>query len=169
MASTRPESDQPCLNQDGEVYACGQNSVRFRTNLRIDASTKRRRFCSGHGSITRSASRALECAASGQRQARRTFTRGVDPVKARQPLNSAAFGPDKLNAISEAFELAWGDVAIALETSPAREDARLTIATAVLEAATAASGLLDVEQLRRAGTLAITRKYPAAAKPFPAP
>jgi hypothetical protein len=89
-------------------------------------------------------------------------------MKARRLLESTSFGPEALKVICEAFDLAWGDVANAFDTSFAREDVRLTIATAVLEAATAASDGLNIDHLRLAGRLAIERKYPAAVSTNPA-
>jgi hypothetical protein len=59
-------------------------------------------------------------------------------MKARQLIGGAAFPPDQLKVIFEAFDDAWDEVAADVSTrSTAVEAARLSLATIVLSLATA--------------------------------
>jgi hypothetical protein len=46
-------------------------------------------------------------------------------MAAHQLVEGASFGPEALNVIGKAFDLAWADVAHAFPTPPAKEAARL--------------------------------------------
>ena len=69
-------------------------------------------------------------------------------MKARQLINGASFGPDKLKAVTQAFEEAWGLIAGNYGGPLAIEAARLKLANAVLEVA-AREKTCDVELLKR--------------------
>ena len=70
-------------------------------------------------------------------------------VKARQLIDGAAFGPDALKAIGDAFEAAWAEIAGNFGNDPQTiEAARLWLANAMLSIACEDSR--DVEVLKRA-------------------
>jgi hypothetical protein len=70
-------------------------------------------------------------------------------VKARQLIDGAAFGPDALRAISDAFDAAWAEIAGNFRNDPLTiEAARLWLAKAMLSIASEDSR--DVEALKRA-------------------
>jgi hypothetical protein len=81
-------------------------------------------------------------------------------MKARQLIEGASFGPEALNVIGKAFDLAWADVEHAFPTPLAKDDARLTIANGIL--ANASDDSRDVEELRMHGHRALIRAYPQA-------
>jgi hypothetical protein len=81
-------------------------------------------------------------------------------MKARQLIDGASFGPEALKVIGKAFDLAWTDVEHAFPTPPAKEAARLTIATGIL--ANARDDSRDVEELRMHGHRALVTAYPHA-------
>jgi hypothetical protein len=70
-------------------------------------------------------------------------------MRARQLINGAAFGPDALKAIGDAFDAAWAEIAGQFGTDPVViEAARLKLASAVLSIANEDSR--EVEVLKRA-------------------
>jgi hypothetical protein len=70
-------------------------------------------------------------------------------MRARQLIDGAAFGPDALKAIGDAFDAAWAEIAGQFGTDPVViEAARLKLANAVLSIASEDSR--DVEVLKRA-------------------
>jgi hypothetical protein len=70
-------------------------------------------------------------------------------MRARQLIDGAAFGPEALKAIGEAFDAAWADIADTYGKDPLQiEAARLKLANALLSIASEDSR--DVEVLRRA-------------------
>jgi hypothetical protein len=81
-------------------------------------------------------------------------------MKARQLIEGASFGPEALNVIGKAFDLAWADVEHAFPTPLAKDAARLTIANGIL--ANASDDSRDVEELRMHGHRALMMAYPHA-------
>ena len=78
-------------------------------------------------------------------------------VKARQLINGASFGPAAIKAMSEAFDLAWGQIASHFDGDPLiRDSARQSLAEAVLAAA--AYSIPDVQTLKDAGLSVMASK-----------
>jgi hypothetical protein len=79
-------------------------------------------------------------------------------VDARQLLGGAAFGPDQLKVIFEAFDDAWDEVAADVSTrASAVEAARLSLAAIVLSLARA--GPIERAGLKAAAVDAFRRKH----------
>jgi len=82
---------------------------------------------------------------------------GDSAVKARQLINGASFGPAAIKAMSEAFDLAWEQIASHFDGDPLiRDSARQSLAEAVLAAA--AHSIPDVQTLKDAGLSVMASK-----------
>jgi hypothetical protein len=82
---------------------------------------------------------------------------GDTSVKARQLINGASFGPAAIKAMSEAFDLAWEQIASHFDGDPMiRDSARQSLAEAVLAAA--AYSIPDVQTLKDAGLSVMASK-----------
>jgi hypothetical protein len=83
---------------------------------------------------------------------------GTARVDARQLIGGAAFAPNELKAIFEAFDDAWNEVAADVSTrASAVEAARLSLATIVLKLA--AVGPIERARLQTAAVHAFRRKH----------
>ena len=79
-------------------------------------------------------------------------------MKARLLIDGASFGPDALQAISQAFDEAWQEIAGNIGSDPQDiEAARIRLADAVLSIADEDSR--DVEVLKRAALLRLALDY----------
>jgi hypothetical protein len=79
-------------------------------------------------------------------------------MRARALIDGAAFGPDALRAIGQAFDMAWAEIASDFAGDPVvTEGARLTLANAILSVASEDSR--DVDILKNAVLQAMARKY----------
>jgi len=79
-------------------------------------------------------------------------------VRARQLIDGASFGPDALQAISEAFDAAWSEIADRFRNDPADIDnARYKLATALLSIASEDSR--DVKVLKKAALQRMALDY----------
>jgi hypothetical protein len=79
-------------------------------------------------------------------------------MKARHLIDGAAFGPDAVKVIGQAFDKAWDDIAGNFGEEPATiELARLRLAEAVLSVASEDSR--DVEALKRGALEAMALRY----------
>jgi hypothetical protein len=79
-------------------------------------------------------------------------------MRARALIDGASFGPDALKAISQAFDLAWSEIASYFAGDPVvTEGARIALANAILSVASDDSR--DVEVLKQAGLQAMARNY----------
>jgi hypothetical protein len=82
----------------------------------------------------------------------------TEPTKARQLIEGASFGPEALNAIGEAFDAAWAEIASNFGDDPADvEKARLRLANALLSIASEDSR--DVDVLKRAALQRMALDY----------
>jgi hypothetical protein len=73
---------------------------------------------------------------------------GTTIMRARQLIDGAAFGPDALKAIGEAFDAAWSEIAGNFSNDPVEIDnARYRLANALITVASVDSR--DVEVLKR--------------------
>jgi hypothetical protein len=80
-------------------------------------------------------------------------------LKARELIDSAAFGPDTLKVIGKAFDEAWASIAGNFEENPlAVQAARLKLANAMLAEAKA-NGHHNVETLKSAALQAMALSY----------
>jgi hypothetical protein len=80
-------------------------------------------------------------------------------MKARELLDIAAFGPDALKVIGQAFDGAWASIAGNFDESPRTvEAARMALANAVLAEARA-NGHNDVEKLKNAALRTMARAF----------
>ena len=80
-------------------------------------------------------------------------------MKAPELIDDAAFGPDTLKVIGQAFDEAWASIAGSFDESPlAVEAARLKLANAILAAAKA-NGANDVATLKNAALQAVVLAY----------
>ena len=78
-------------------------------------------------------------------------------MRARQLINGASFGPAAIKAMSEAFEMAWEQIASHFDGDPMiRDSARQSLAEAVLAAA--ADSIPDVQALKDAGLRVMASK-----------
>jgi hypothetical protein len=87
-------------------------------------------------------------------------------MRARQLISGAgaAFGPDALKVIGQAFDEAWAQIAGHFGSDPAViESARLSLANAILASATNASR--DVEALKNEALKTMARSYPSLGPP----
>jgi hypothetical protein len=79
-------------------------------------------------------------------------------MKARLRIDGASFGPDALQAIGQAFDQAWQEIAGNIGSDPQDiEAARIRLANAVLSIADEDSR--DVEVLKRAALLRLALDY----------
>jgi hypothetical protein len=79
-------------------------------------------------------------------------------MKARQLIGGAAFPPDVLKIIFEAFDEAWAEVSPEISSRPAAIDsARTSLASIVL--GLAVTGPVDRQQIRAAAVDAFRRKH----------
>jgi hypothetical protein len=79
-------------------------------------------------------------------------------MRARQLINGASFGPDALNAIGKAFDVAWEEIAGNFGNDPADIDnARWKLANALLSIASEDSR--DVEGLKKAALQRMALDY----------
>jgi hypothetical protein len=79
-------------------------------------------------------------------------------MRARQLIDGASFGPEALQAIGQAFDAAWAQIADNFGNDPVDIDnARYALATAVLSIAGEESR--DVEVLKRAGLQRLAIDY----------
>ena len=89
-------------------------------------------------------------------------------MKARLLIEGAAFGPDALKVMRQAFDQAWADVEHAFTTPELKEAARLCLADIL---ANARNDSRDVEELRLLGHRALiqrhTQEMVQAVKPRP--
>jgi hypothetical protein len=69
-------------------------------------------------------------------------------VKARQLIASASYGPDRLRAISKAFDDAWEQIAPTISTRAEAVDARMKLAKVVLTLA--GKGIQEPDQMTKA-------------------
>jgi hypothetical protein len=66
-------------------------------------------------------------------------------MRARQLIDGAAFGPDALKAIGEAFDAAWAEIADNVGNDPvANDEARYKLATPLLDVASEDSRDVDL-------------------------
>jgi hypothetical protein len=80
-------------------------------------------------------------------------------LKARELIDSAAFGPDTLKMIGQAFDEAWDSIAGNFEENPlAFQAARLKLANVILSEAKA-NPHDDVETLKNAALQAVALSY----------
>ena len=78
-------------------------------------------------------------------------------MRARKMLVDAAFGPDALRVITQAFEEAWASIADQYKTPDQVEAARIQLANAMLSVAS--DGSRDVKVLKRAALLVMKGDY----------
>jgi hypothetical protein len=79
-------------------------------------------------------------------------------MKARQLIDSAAFGPEVLRAIGQAFDEVWAEIAVTFGDDPAKvEAARLMLATTLLSIASEDSR--DVDVLKKAAMQGMRLAY----------
>jgi len=79
-------------------------------------------------------------------------------MKAYRLIDGAAFGPETLKAIGQAFDQAWPEIARYFGNTPVeREAGRLRLAEAVLSVAT--EGSTDVSALKTGALLAMAMNY----------
>ena len=79
-------------------------------------------------------------------------------MRARQLIDGAAFGPDALKAIGQAFDAAWSEIAGKYGNVPTDIDnARYRLASALLSVAS--EDCRDVEVLKRAALRTMLRSY----------
>ena len=79
-------------------------------------------------------------------------------MKARKLIDGAAFGPDVVHAMGQAFEEAWKEIAATYGGDPsAIEDARVRLAEAVLSVASEHS--TDVAALKAGALQAMAKDY----------
>jgi hypothetical protein len=79
-------------------------------------------------------------------------------MRARQLIDSASFGPEALQAIGQAFDGAWADIADHFGNDPTEIDnARYKLATALLSIASEDSR--DAEVLKNAALLRMAMDY----------
>jgi|SoiMetStandDraft_5_1073268.scaffolds.fasta_scaffold1528622_1 hypothetical protein len=69
-------------------------------------------------------------------------------MEARRLLDSAAFGPDALKTICQAFDEAWAEIEASIGCDQQREMVRLRLADAILSVASESSR--DAEVLKKA-------------------
>jgi hypothetical protein len=79
-------------------------------------------------------------------------------MRARRIIEGAAFGPEVLKVVMQAFDEAWESVSGKFR-SDEHEHARAELADSVMNAAREDSA--DVERLREAGVRAMALKYPS--------
>jgi len=85
-------------------------------------------------------------------------------MKARRLIDGAAFGPEKLKAMGEAFDQAWAQIAGNFGDSPTQvENARLRLADALLSVATEES--TDVAALKDGALQAMAMDYRSGIRP----
>src|SRR5262249_24341249 len=83
---------------------------------------------------------------------------GSAMVKARSLIDGAAFGPEAVKAIGQAFDEAWDEIGGYFAGDPiTRESARLNLATAILSVATETSR--DVRVLKKAALQVLAGTY----------
>ena len=85
---------------------------------------------------------------------------------ARQLIYGASFLPETLNALGEAFDAAWFEIAANFRDSAEIEAARHNLADALLSVASEDSR--DVKVLKRAALLLVALDYPHLVLPAPA-
>jgi hypothetical protein len=79
-------------------------------------------------------------------------------MKGRAVIDGAAFGPEALKAIGQAFDQAWAEIAEHFAGDPViTESARLTLANAILSVASESSR--DVQVLKNAGLQVMALNY----------
>jgi hypothetical protein len=79
-------------------------------------------------------------------------------LRARRIIEGAAFGPEVLKVVMQAFDQAWESVSSNFSPNE-HEHARAELADAMMNVAREDSA--DVERLREAGVRAIALKYPS--------
>ena len=85
-------------------------------------------------------------------------------MKARRLIEGAAFGPETLKAVGEAFEQAWAQIARNFGDTPTQvENARLRLAEAMLSIATEDS--TDVAALKACALQAMAMDYRSGIRP----
>jgi hypothetical protein len=85
-------------------------------------------------------------------------------MKARRLIDGAAFGPETLKAMGEAFDQAWAEIAGNFGRSPDQiVNARLRLADAMLSIAT--EGNTDVNTLKRGALQAMALDYRSGIRP----
>ena len=85
-------------------------------------------------------------------------------MKARHLIDGAAFGPETLKAVGEAFDQAWAQIAGNFPDSPSQiENARLRLAEAILSVATEDS--TDVAALKASALQAMAMDYRSGIRP----
>jgi hypothetical protein len=78
-------------------------------------------------------------------------------MEARRLIDNASFGPDTLNALSQAFDEAWADIEGDFGCDQTREAARVKLATALLSIASDDSR--DVAVLKKAALEVMAGDY----------
>ena len=90
--------------------------------------------------------------------AKRSLRGHWQDMKARQLIDSAAFGPEVLRAIGQAFDEVWAEIAVTFGDDPAKvEAARLMLATTLLSIASEDSR--DVDVLKKAAMQGMRLAY----------
>jgi len=85
-------------------------------------------------------------------------------MKARRLIDGAAFGPETLKALGEAFDQAWAQIAGNFGDTPLQvENARLRLAEALLSIAT--EGSMDVAALKAGALQAMALDYRSGIRP----
>jgi len=85
-------------------------------------------------------------------------------MKARRVIDGAAFGPETLKALGEAFDQAWAQIAGNFGDTPLQvENARLRLAEALLSIAT--EGSMDVAALKAGALQAMALDYRSGIRP----
>jgi hypothetical protein len=85
-------------------------------------------------------------------------------MKLRRLIDGAAFGPETLKAIGEAFDQAWAQIAANFGDSPSQvENARLRLAEAMLSIAS--EGSKDVAALKDGALQAMAMDYRSGIRP----
>src|SRR5262245_26692631 len=85
-------------------------------------------------------------------------------MKARRLIDGAAFGPETLKALGEAFDHAWAQIAGNFGDTPLQdENARLRLAEALLSIAT--EGSMDVAALKAGALQTMALDYRSGIRP----
>jgi hypothetical protein len=85
-------------------------------------------------------------------------------MRARRAVDGAAFGPEKLKALGQAFDQAWADIQNNFGGSPLEiENARLRLAEALLSVAT--EGSADINALKRGALQEMAMDYRSGIRP----
>ena len=85
-------------------------------------------------------------------------------MRARRVIDGAAFGPETVKAMGEAFDQAWAEVSVHFGDTPSQiENARLRLAEAMLSITT--DGATDVAALKTGALQAMAMDYRLGIRP----